>query len=66
MHFEARAEFYNVFNHRQYGIASVSPFDNGSTAIGANVANTQAGQFLAPGFANGGARVIRYQLKFVF
>ncbi len=67
MHFELRAEFYNVFNHRQYGIVSASPFDSGSaTTIGASVANTQAGQFLAPGFADGGARVIRYQLRFVF
>jgi hypothetical protein len=70
MHFEFRAEFYNVFNHRQYGIASISPFDTGTTVaattISANVGTSLAGRFLNPGFANGGSRVIRYQLKFVF
>ncbi|HEU0253816.1 MAG TPA: TonB-dependent receptor, partial [Pyrinomonadaceae bacterium] len=29
--FELRAEFYNVFNHPQYGTASVSPFSPAST-----------------------------------
>ncbi len=66
MRFEFRAEFYNLFNHRQYGIASISPFDGGTTTIGANVANTQANRFLNPIYADGGARVMRYQLKFVF
>lgn len=66
MHLEFRADAFNLFNHRQYGIASISPFDSGTTNIGVNVTNTQAGRFLNPGFANGGARVLRYQLKFVF
>lgn len=66
MHFEFRAEFYNLFNHRQYGNTSISPFDSGTTTIGADVANTTAGRFLSPGYADGGARVIRYQLKFIF
>ena len=66
MHLEFRAEFFNVFNHRQYGIRSISPFDLGTMTIGANVGSTLAGRFLNPGYADGGARVIRYQLKFVF
>jgi hypothetical protein len=66
MRFEFRAEFYNLFNHRQYGNTSVSPFDAGTTTIGANVNNTGVNRFLNPIYADGGARVIRYQLKFVF
>ena len=66
LHLEFRGEFYNIFNHRQYGFASVSPFESGTTTIGANVSNTTAGRFLAPGYATGGARVIKYQIKFVF
>ena len=66
MHLDFRAEFYNLFNHRQYGLASVSPFDSGSTTIAANVTSSAQGRFLQPGFADGGARSIRYQLKFVF
>ncbi len=66
MRLEFRMEAFNVFNHRQYGLQSVSPFDNGSTTISANVYTSPAGRFLNPGFADGGARTIRYQLKFVF
>ena len=70
--FELRGEFYNVFNHRQYGTQSISPFDSGTVTIGANATSTPGGinpatsRFLNPGFADGGARVIRYQLKFIF
>jgi hypothetical protein len=64
--FELRAEFYNVFNHPQYGTASVSPFSPGSTGVPANVFTSAAGQFLHPEFSDGGGRVIRYQLKFAF
>ncbi len=64
--FEVRAEFYNVFNHPQYGTASVSPFSPGSTGVPANVFTSAAGQFLHPEFSDGGGRVIRYQLKFSF
>ncbi len=67
MHFEFRAEFYNLFNHRQYGNVSASPFDANSTVtIGSNVNSTTANRFLNPIYADGGARVLRYQLKFVF
>jgi len=64
--FELRAEFYNIFNHPQYGTASVSPFSPGSTGVPANVFTSAAGQFLHPEFSDGGGRVIRYQLKFAF
>ena len=65
-HLEFRAEGFNIFNHRQYGIQSISPFDAGTTTISANVFTSPAGRFLNPGFADGGARVLRYQLKIVF
>lgn len=61
-----RAEFYNVLNHRQYGFPSISPFDSGTTTISANVSTSPAGRFLNPGYADGGARVIKYQMKFIF
>ncbi len=64
--FELRAEFYNIFNHPQYGTASVSPFSPGSTGVPANVFTSANGQFLHPEFSDGGGRVIRYQLKFAF
>ena len=64
--FELRAEFYNVFNHPQYGTASISPFSPASTGVPANVFTSAAGQFLHPEFSDGGGRVIRYQLKFGF
>ncbi|MBI4906319.1 MAG: TonB-dependent receptor [Acidobacteria bacterium] len=67
-----RAEFYNFFNHPQRGIGSVSPFSPGyvngpgnSTPSG-SVANSPAGQFLNLGVLDGGGRVVRYQLKFLF
>ena len=64
--FELRAEFYNVFNHPQYGTASVSPFSPGSSGVPANVFTSANGQFLHPEFSDGGGRVIRYQFKFSF
>ncbi len=65
---EFRTEFYNIFNHPQFGTASASPFANTSAATGpsANVFTSPAGRFLRPEFGDGGGRVIRYQLKFVF
>ena len=63
---ELRAEFYNIFNHPQYGTASVSPFSPASSGVPANVFTSAAGQFLHPEFSDGGGRVIRYQLKFAF
>jgi hypothetical protein len=66
---ELRAEFFNFFNHPQYGLPSASPFAPSQTsigAIGANVTSTPAGRFLQPQFVEGGGRVIRYQLKVRF
>lgn len=66
MRIEARTEFYNIFNHLQFGQGSVSPFSPGDSGIGANVNSTPLGQFLVENLADGGGRVIRYQLKFIF
>jgi hypothetical protein len=70
---EFRTEFYNVFNHPQYGIGSVSPFaPNGnptnSNFIPASVNTSTAGLFLKANTLNsdGGGRVIRFQLKILF
>ncbi len=67
---ELRVEFYNFFNHPQYGYPSVSPFAPGQlTSLGAiqsNVTSSPAGRFLRPEFVDGGGRVIRYQLKLRF
>jgi hypothetical protein len=64
--FEFRAEFFNVFNHPQYGSVSASPFAPTASGPGANVFTTAAGQFLRPEFGDGGGRVIRYQVKLLF
>jgi len=70
---EFRTEFYNIFNHPQYGTGSVSPFapsgnPSGSNFIPANTTGSVAGLFLKVNTPNsdGGGRVIRYQLKFIF
>lgn len=63
---ELRAEFYNIFNHPQYGQGSASPFSPGNQGISASVINSPIDQFLQPQFADGGGRVVRYQLKFSF
>ena len=65
-HLEFRTEFYNIFNHPQYGQGSVSPFSPNPTGIAASVTNSTAGRFLRPEFDEGGGRVIRYQIKFLF
>jgi hypothetical protein len=70
---EFRTEFYNIFNHPQYGLASASPFAPAGNPTGANfipsVANSSvANLFLRANNPNsdGGGRVIRYQLKIIF
>jgi len=64
--FEVRAEFFNVFNHPQYGLTSASPFAPGGAGPSASAFTSPAGQFLQPQFGDGGGRVIRYQLKLIF
>jgi hypothetical protein len=66
MQLEFRTEFYNILNHLQYGQGSVSPFSPGDQGISASVIGSTGGRFLDPTFADGGGRVIRYQLKFLF
>ncbi len=63
---ELRAEFFNIWNHPQYGTPSVSPFSPGAQGIGANVTTTLPGRFLQPQFADGGGRVMRYQIAIHF
>ncbi|MCA1593679.1 MAG: TonB-dependent receptor [Acidobacteria bacterium] len=65
-HLEFRTEFYNIFNHPQYGQGSVSPFSPGDAGVSASVIGSTGGRFLQPQFADGGGRVVRYQLKFIF
>ena len=61
-----RAEFFNIFNHPQYGAGSISPFSPAGSGPSANVFTSPAGQFLQPQFGDGGGRVIRYLLKLTF
>ena len=70
---EFRTEFFNVFNHPQYGIGSVSPFaplgnPAGNNFIGTNTTGSAAGVFLQSNtrLSDGGGRVVRYQLKLIF
>lgn len=61
-----RTEFFNVFNHPQYGIGSISPFSPTGTGPTATVFTSPAGRFLQPQFGDGGGRVIRYLMKLTF
>jgi hypothetical protein len=61
-----RAEFFNIWNHPQYGVSSVSPFSPGGGSIAANVGTSPAGRFLDKYYMDGGGRVIRYQLRLTF
>jgi hypothetical protein len=45
---------------------SSSAFASGSTTVSASVFGSPAGRFLNPSFADGGGRVVRFQLKFLF
>ena len=68
MKIELRAEIFNVFNHPQFTQGSISPFSPSGGAINSNAATAPAGRFLNPDTVgtDGGGRVIRYQLKFLF
>lgn len=61
-----RTEFFNVFNHPQYGIGSISPFSPAGAGPTATVFTSPAGRFLQPQFGDGGGRVIRYLMKLTF
>ena len=63
---QLRAEMYNVFNHPQYGNASVSPFGFGGGTLQGSVFGSTAGRFLNQYFLDNSARIIRYQLKLTF
>jgi len=63
---EFRAEFFNFLNHPQRGQGSVSPFSPGNSTPSANVFTSPAGRFLNLNVLDGGSRVVRYQLKFLF
>ena len=70
VHLQLRAEFFDVFNHPQHTVPSVSAFgtpeSQGAAAIVNDVFNGAPGQFMDPRFADSAARVVRYQLKIVF
>jgi hypothetical protein len=61
-----RTQFFNIFNHPQYGLESISPFAPDTAGPSASVFNTTGGLFLQPQFGDGGGRVIRYLLKLTF
>jgi hypothetical protein len=67
---EFRTEFYNIWNHPQFGTASVSPFAPPQTSsvmsMSASVAASPAGYFMNKYYLDGGGRVIKYQLKLLF
>jgi hypothetical protein len=60
-------ETYNIFNHPQFGSVSKSPFaPQVEQGMAAAVSTAPAGRFLRPEFADGGARMMRYNLKLTF
>jgi hypothetical protein len=65
---EFRTEFYNIWNHPQYLIGSVSPFSPSGGTLSGSAGTAVAGRFLNPNTptSDGGGRVIRYQIKFIF
>jgi len=65
---EFRSEFFNIFNHPNFGQGSVSPFSPGATAIQSNVSTATSGRFLKANTpqTDGGGRVVRFLLKLTF
>ncbi len=66
MYVELRGESYNTWNHPNYGTPSVSPFAPGQQGFRGDVNGAPAGQFLNWSIADGGGRVMRYNLRIVF
>jgi outer membrane receptor protein involved in Fe transport len=64
--FQFRSEFYNIWNHAQYGQGSVSPFSPSGGSMEASVAGSPAGRFLNKYYLDGGGRVIRWQARLTF
>ena len=71
MNLEFRTEFYNIFNHPQFGQGSISPFSPtgnplGGTALPGNAFTSLPGTFLNPDtqFSDGGG-LCSYTLKFI-
>ncbi len=63
---ELWVEFFNIFNHPQYGLPGEGAFQPASPAMQSNVATSPAGRFLRPEFQDGGARVARFGFKLRF
>ncbi len=65
---ELRAEFYNIFNRPNYTQGSVSPFSPAGGALSSNANTAIPGRFLNPNTpaTDGGGRVIRYNVNFIF
>ena len=63
---EFRTEFFNAFNHPQFTNQSASAFASGTTTVPASVFGSGAGLFLRDDLTEGGGRVVRFNLKFVF
>jgi hypothetical protein len=66
--FEFRTEFYNIFNHPNYLQGSISPFSPAGGFIQQDVFLAPTGEFNSANSSttDGGGRVIRYQVKFIF
>jgi len=63
---EVWAEFFNIFNHPQYGSPGEGAFQPASPALQSNVATSPARRFLRPEFQDGGGRAVRFGLKVRF
>jgi hypothetical protein len=63
---EFRTEFYNVFNHPQFGYKSVSSFAPPEGGIASSVQTSAGGRFVNPRVLEAGGRTIRYQLTLRF
>ncbi len=65
---EFRAELFNAFNHPQYTQGSISPFSPAGGFVGNNAGTEISGRFLNPNTAlsDGGGRVVRFFVRFVF
>lgn len=62
-----RAEFFNLFNHRQYSFANSGVFGlNNAATDNASYSRVYQTGFLDEKLLNGGARAIQLSLKFIF